>query len=225
MDHLVVNERGDITDINEKKSLFEKVYSVFFSYLFHPLFLIAWVTIYLLYRNDKIFLGLKSAERMIVFLRIFGTSIFIPLVTVFLLKALGFIQTIQLKTQRERIIPYVACITFFFWSFYVSKQLNDPPEFTAFLLSLFISSIAALLINNYFKVSMHAIGAGGLTAFFILLLFADKLNDMISFVAAIVIAGIICSSRLISGNHSPFEIYFGFIAGFILQLIAWAIIV
>jgi hypothetical protein len=141
-----------------------------------------------------------------------------------LLKALGFIQSIQLPTQKDRIIPYVACITFFFWSYYVSKQLGDPVELRAFLLSAFITSSASLIINNYMKVSMHALGVGGMLAFFVLLLFANKLDDVSSLLAAVLITGITCSSRLIVSDHKSVEIYTGLITGILIQLVAWMIV-
>ncbi|HEX4956717.1 MAG TPA: phosphatase PAP2 family protein [Lacibacter sp.] len=198
-----------------------KVFGIFFSYLFHPLLLIVWVSLYLLYVNDTIFLGLDSFDRLKVFLRIISTSVLLPLITVLLLKALGFIQSIQLHTQKERIIPYVACITFFFWSYYVARQLHDPAPLKAFLLTLFVSASAALIINNYFKVSMHAIGAGSLLAFFILLLFNGKVESGVPITLAVFIAGITCTSRFIAGKHHPFDIGFGFVLGCITQLICW----
>ena len=143
------------------------------------------------------------------------------MITVLLLKGLGFIQSIQLHTQRERIIPYVACITFFFWSYYVARQLNDPLPLKAFLLTLFVSASAALIMNNYFKVSMHAMGAGSVFAFFILLLFNGQIDNGLPITLAVFVAGITCTSRLIAGRHHPFDIGFGFVIGFLLQLICW----
>jgi phosphate starvation-inducible membrane PsiE len=148
----------------------------------------------------------------------------LPIVTVLLLKGLGFIDSIQLHTQKDRIIPYVACITFFFWSFYVSKKLGDPSELTAFLLSAFIASSASLIINNYMKVSMHAMGVGGLTAFFSLLLFANRLDDVFSLLLVFFIAGITTTSRFIVSDHKPAEITVGFVTGVLIQVIAWFII-
>ena len=147
-----------------------------------------------------------------------------PIVTVLLLKGLGFIDSIQLRTQKDRIIPYVACITFFFWSFYVSKKLGDPSELTAFLLSVFIASSASLLINNYMKVSMHAIGVGGLVAFFSLLLFANRLDDVFSLLLVFLIAGITTTSRFIVSDHNPAEITVGFITGVLIQAVTWFIL-
>ncbi len=198
-----------------------KAGGIFFSYLFHPLMLIVWVSLYLLYINDTIFLGLDDYDKTKVLLRILSTSVFLPIVTVLLLKGLGFIQSIQLHTQKERIIPYVACITFFFWSYYVARQLGDPAPLKAFLLTLFVSASAALIMNNYFKVSMHAMAAGSVLVFFVLLLFNGAIDSGLPLSAALFVAGITCTARFIAGKHHAFDIGFGFIAGIILQVICW----
>jgi hypothetical protein len=224
MNQLLVSEEGDLLVKDEKHSAFLNVVATVLSYIFHPLFVIAWVVLYLLYRNNLVFIGVADDQKIIVFLRVFSTSIFLPLITVLLLKGLGFIQSIQLRTQKDRIIPYVACITFFFWTFYVSKTLGDPVELRAFLLCAFIAASASLIINNYMKVSMHAMSAGGLLAFFILLLFANKMDEVVSLLLAVLITGVICTSRFIASDHKPGEIYIGFIVGVLLQLISWFIV-
>ncbi|MBX9784416.1 MAG: hypothetical protein K2X48_14090 [Chitinophagaceae bacterium] len=222
MSELEITEEGELLE-NYTLHPFIKALGVFFSWLFHPLLLIVWVSWYLLYVNDLIFLGMDSFDRLKVFLRILSTSVFLPLITVLLLKGLGFIKSIQLRTQKERIIPYVACITFFFWSYYVSKQLDDPGELRAFLLTLFITASAALIINNYMKISMHALGAGSLFCFFMLLLFHGRIEESLPLLAVVFVSGIICSSRLIASDHYPFEVGFGFVMGFLIQLVCWFI--
>lgn len=224
MEQLVVTEEGSLNTKNEQTHPILKGLAVFFSYLFHPLFIIGWVVLYLLYRNNSVFVGMADEMRLVVFLRVFSTSIFLPLVTVLLLKGVGFIQSIQLHTQKDRIIPYVACITFFFWSYYVSKQLNDPLELRAFLLSAFIAASASLLINNYIKVSMHAIGVGGMLCFFMLLLFANQVDEVLPLLLATIITGVTCTSRLIASDHSTVEVTVGLIAGAFFQLVAWLIV-
>jgi hypothetical protein len=221
---MLVNEEG-VLNIDESKPSFAiGAGAHFFSYLFHPLLITAWVTLYFLYIHPTVFLGLGSFEKFKVFMRIFSTGIFLPMITVLLLKGLGFIDSIQLKTQKERIIPYVACITFFFWSYYVSKKLADPLEMRAFLLALFVISSAALIINNYMKVSMHAMGAGGMVTLFSLLLFHNNIDNALVLVGVLLIAGITCTSRLIVSDHKPFEIITGFITGVVIQFIAWQIL-
>lgn len=224
MEQLVVTEKGNLDVKDGTTNPVVKVFAVFFSYLFHPVFVIAWVVLFLLYRNNTVFVGMADDVRITVFLRIFSTSIFLPLVTVLLLKGLGFIQSIQLRTQKDRIVPYVACITFFFWSYYVSKQLNDPLPLRAFLLSAFIAASASLLINNYMKVSMHATGVGGMLTFFVLLLFNNQLDDVLPLLTATLVTGITCSSRLLVSDHKPAEITVGLVAGALIQFVTWMIV-
>ena len=138
-EHLVINEEGNLDTTPEKYPVALKIPALIFSYLFHPLFIIGWVILYLLYINNLVFLGVDPEDRIVYFLRVFGTSIFLPIVTVLLLKGLGFIQSIQLHTQKDRIIPYVACITFFF-----SPVNRSRPS------KLCLSDISLLLLLNPF---------------------------------------------------------------------------
>lgn len=223
MTELHINERGELKDALHLHPVFRGT-GVFFSWLFHPLIMIVWMSWYLIYVNDLIFLGLDDYDRLKVFLRVLSTSVFLPLITVLLLKGLGFIDSIQLKTQRERIIPLVGCITFFFWSYYVSKKLQDPAEMQSTLLALFISSSASLVMNSYFKVSLHAIGAGAMLCLAVLLLFSGRIENAWPITAALFIAGVTCSSRMIASDHTNFEIAFGFIAGMAIQAVCWWIV-
>ena len=96
MKQVLVTEEGDLLEKNEDRSPVLHALATVLSYIFHPLFVIAWVVLYLLYRNNMVFIGVAPEQKLIVFLRVFSTSIFLPLVTVLLLKGLGFIQSIQL---------------------------------------------------------------------------------------------------------------------------------
>jgi hypothetical protein len=221
---MLVNEDG-VLDASEKQSHWAvKAAAHFFSYLFHPLLITGWIAAYFLYVHPTVFLGLDSFDKFKVLMRVFSTGIFLPIITVLLLKGLGFIDSIQLKTQKERIIPYVACITFFFWSYYVSKKLGDPKELKAFLLALFIISSVALVINNFMKISMHAMGAGGMVTLFSLLLFNYNIDNALILAGVLLIAGITCTSRLVVSDHKSSEIIAGFVTGMVIQLITWQII-
>jgi len=223
MNELQINESGELKVKVQTHPVLHAA-GVFFSWLFHPLIMIVWISWYLVYVNDLVFLGLDDYDRLKVFLRVMSTSVFLPLITVLLLKGLGFIQSIQLRLQRERIIPLVACITFFFWSYYVSKKLQDPAELQSLLLTLFICSSATLIINNYFKISMHAIAAGGMLCLAILLLYTGRIDIAWPLVFALFAAGITCSSRFIASDHSSFEIVFGFCTGIVIQAVCWWIV-
>ena len=205
---------------SDKKSVTDILLTII-SWLLHPVFITIGVASYLLFLHPHVFLGLDASQKNLVLLRVIATSVFLPQMTVLLLKGLGFIDSIRLTTQKERIIPYVACITFFFWSYYVSKKLGDPFELRAFLLSLFLTASVALLLNNYFKISMHGLGLGGANALLVCMLFAGNMRDGFVLAVTFLLSGLTATARIKSGNHHPFEVYAGFITGFLIQLFAW----
>lgn len=139
----------------------------------------------------------------------------------FLMWRLKFIQSMFLRTQRERIIPYAAAMVFYFWAWYVSRSLQDSEElFTGFLFGSFLTVIAAWLANIYFKVSMHAMAIGGMIFFIMRVSFGDDGTSGLYPSLALLIGGIVCTSRMIVSDHKPVEIYSGLLLGVLCQVLA-----
>src|SRR5690348_12119562 len=89
------------------------------SYIFHPLFIPAYVMAFLLYAHPYAFIGYDDRMKMLRLASVIVSTLFLPAFAIFLLWRLEFIKSIFLRTQRERIIPYVIAITFYFWVWYV----------------------------------------------------------------------------------------------------------
>jgi len=184
------------------------------SYVFHPLFIPLYITAYIIYIHPYLFAAYDEKQKFLRLLSVFVITAFFPAITVFLLWRLQFAESIYLKTQKERIIPFVASIIYFFWAFWVAKNLEGTPTpMVFFFLGTFISTSAALMANNYFKISLHALAVGGAVAFMILLgmVTTEPMGSIISLTT--IIAGIVCTSRLIVSDHHPMEIYWGLIVG------------
>jgi hypothetical protein len=150
---------------------------------------------------------------------VFMLTAFFPAFTVFLLKQLKFVGSVMLDTQKDRIIPYVASMFFYFWVFYVSKNLTDSsPLFVKLLLGVFISSIISLMANIYFKISMHGMAMGVMLTFFVIVALQGNMDMGVYLTLAIIVAGLVCSARLLVSDHYPFEIYAGLVLGIISQV-------
>ena len=197
----------------------------FFSFIFHPLFIPVIGTWFLAFVQPGFFTGISRQEKLLIVIRVGYNTIFYPALTVLLLKALGFIKSIFLKTQKERIVPYIATNIFYFWMFLVFKnQPGVPPILTSFIFGAFLASSAALIANIYFKISMHALGVGALCGLVLIITFsgfsyAIFLTVMLTF----IITGLVSSSRMIVSNHKPFDIYSGIVISILCQLIAFTI--
>ncbi len=193
----------------------------FFSWLFHPLLVGLYMAIYLIYIDPEYFIGMNVLGKTQILLIYIINSIFFPLLSVFLCKALGFVQSVYLKTQKERIILYAISMIFFFWTFYVFKNKPGIPVIMGQMcLGIFIAVIIDFVANIFFKISMHATGAGGLMGLFTVLLFTSSGFVNIPLAVAIFITGLICTSRLIVSDHRMGDILFGLIAGFLSQWMA-----
>jgi hypothetical protein len=141
-----------------------------------------------------------------------------------LTKGLGFISSIYLRTQRDRIIPYVATGIFYFWIWYVFRTQAFPKEVVMFSLAVFLASSLGLIVNSYMKVSMHAISVGVVSALFVIMGFlsGDNIGAYISI--ALLLAGLVCTARMINNEHIPVEVYTGLFIGILAQLVAYLFI-
>jgi hypothetical protein len=220
---IAVDKEGSITQVDKEEGFsFHpalRYAATVISYLFHPLFIpvyVGWFLIYVL----EFFPDYTGMGKIKLMISMAVNYSLLPLVTLLLAKALGFVQSIYLKTQKDRIIPYVTSGIFYFWIWYVFRNQGFAPQVVMFALAIFLSSSAGLIANSFLKVSMHAISMGVLATYVLLLGFATYKNYGPYISAAFFIAGLVCTSRLILSNHSPKEIYVGLAIGILGQIIA-----
>jgi len=195
------------------------------SYIFHPVFVPLYVVGFLLYLHPSAFSGFGTVEKRQTLLIVALNLVFFPVFTVFLLRALRFIDSIKLKTQRDRIIPYIASGIFFFWGYTVFKQQPlYPLILTSFIFGLFLASSACLIANIYFKISMHTTGMGAWTGVFLIIMYRNEMLMTWPLAAVVLLTGLIFSSRLILASHTNKELYWGFAIGILAQIVAAGIV-
>ena len=195
--------------------------AVLLSYVFHPVFIPLFVTFFLLYIHPSAFTGFSESNKQRTLVIVALNLVFFPLLSVGLLKAVGFIDSLLLKTRKDRIIPYIACGIFFFWTYTVFKQQTAYPLLlVSYVLGLFLSSSAALLANIYYKVSMHAIALGGCLGLFYKIMVDASMLMTLPIAVALLVTGLVSTSRLILKSHKPFEIYSGIMIGFLTQMMS-----
>lgn len=191
------------------------------SFVFHPLFIPVYLSWFLIYINP-LFPAIHSGDKWILLLRFVVMYTVFPLVTVFLAKGLGFVQSVYLKTQKDRIIPYVVCGIYYFWMWYVLKnQPEFPGYFVMLSLAIFLASSLGLIVNSFIKISMHTIAIGVMITFMLLLAFSTDVNYGFYIAIAFLLAGLVSTARLINSDHNPLEVYAGLVAGILAQLVAY----
>ena len=207
-----------------KHSPVVNVFAKIISIVFHPLFIPLYVAYYLVFVNESYFNGFDDKARLWVLIRISLNMVFFPAVTVLLLKGVGFVDSIFLRNQRDRIIPYIAAGIFYFWMYLVFRNQPEIPQIlTAFTFGAFLASSVALIANIYFKISMHAIGCGGMIGLMIVVLNTNPSSPFtLPLIAFFFITGLVCTARLIVSDHKQGDIYVGLLCGFFCQFISAA---
>ena len=198
-----------------------RIPAMLLSYLFHPIFIPIYCIAFLVMVHPTYFSGFSMQQKKFTIVIASLNLVFFPLMAILLLKAVGFIQSIFLHTQKDRIIPYMAYGIFSFWAYTVFKgQPIYPPIVASFILGIFLAGSGGLIANIYFKISMHALGAGGFTGLFLIISFGNSMAMIWPLALAICISGMVCTARMLLNSHTEKEIYTGFFLGVLAQLVA-----
>ena len=206
----------------QKTSPVLKALAMFFSYVFHPILIPMYAMWFIVFVHPSYSSGFSAGQKAQVLFITALNLVFFPLLSVLLLKAVGFIDSIFLKTRRDRIIPYMACGIFFFWGYTIFSKQPDvyPVIISSFILGVFLASSGGLIANIYFKISMHAIGMGGLCGLFIIIANSNTMLMSWPLSLVILLSGIVCTARLLVSDHTQKDIYAGFFIGLLAQFAA-----
>lgn len=192
------------------------------SYVFHPIFIPTYVFLFLMWQFPYEFAGITEWQLKMRFFGVFWLTAFFPAFAVFLLWRLGFSNSIFLRTQKERIVPYVISMFFYWWMYYLSRNFQDQPiVLKFFFMGIFLATVFGLILNNYFKISLHGMGVGGGSTAIILIAFhyGVAMGGMISL--AILLTGLVCTARFLVSDHTNKEIYSGLLVGIGCQVFAY----
>ena len=211
----------------------------FISIIMHPMFMITYVLLILFKFNPYLF-GLAADRGQELFLiTVVILSVFFPLLAILMMRGLNMIESIEMKDKQERVGPLIVTGIFYLWLFMNIKDNTSVSEvFSFFVLGSTIALFISFFINNFTKISLHAVGMGGLLmgVFLIRQFFTyghaqialgglGMFNIHINLVLGLVIllCGLVASSRLLLDAHKSTDVSGGFLVGVISQIIAFKV--
>ena len=181
-----------------------KIFSNFISYLLHPLFIPIGGTIaYFLITPKYTPLEIQSAS----ILPIFILTVIIPIVTFYILKNVGLVNSIFLETATERKYPLYIHASILLLILYKVIPTN------------YVTVACLLLLLFNFKTSLHAVGVSGLLMYLINLSIHFEINLIIAISIFILLTGAILTARLYLKAHTRIELIIGVFIGLLSQLL------
>ncbi len=196
------------------------------SYIFHPIFLPLYLYIVYFTHFPHDFDSIPHDELIKgrIWSLIFNTILY-PLFSMFLLWKLNFVKSLEMNERRERIIPLVILMFFYWWMF---KLYRDFPEHNlflkAFFFGCFIQTSVALVLINFINISLHGLGIAGFICGFIVLLTQHHFWNWMMIVVSLLIIFLVVWSRLHLKKHSKKEIILALILGSFVQLSAFMLL-
>lgn len=147
-------------------------------------------------------------------------TILLPILLYFLLKTLHKVNSVQLQSTRERILPLgLNCIIIFIVVQRVFPQ-NELIELSCFFIGILLSTLACLMLSILkFKASIHMIASAGVLMFFIAISIHYNININGSIAVFCILIGAIATSRLHLKAHTNIELIMGFLIGLVPQII------
>lgn len=181
------------------------------STLFHPIVMpTIGIMLYFLVTTKQI----EPYQKLLAILIIFGTTYFIPLVLLFLLKSLKKIDSYKLKKRKERKLPLAIMVVLFYALGNLFKRILILEEISLLFHATSLGLIITYFLLNFsIKSSIHLLSIGISCGFFMMVALKSDESYMLIIIINFLIAGLLGSARLHLKAHSPKEVYVGFLIG------------
>ncbi|MFW5974789.1 MAG: hypothetical protein ACOCQ6_01135 [Bacteroidota bacterium] len=186
------------------------------SYIFHPVLMSFYAIAYLLSIDVFFINGMPLYGKTMLLLLALLTTVVLPLFLMLIYKRLGWISDFHLHDSKERKLPLLTMGFSLLAMGIMLQQLQIPAVFNLFYLAAAILTVILMVINNFWKVSLHTSAIGGTTGAFFALALQTGVDFLYPLMVLVLLGGIVAYARLKLKSHNEAQVYSGFIVGFIM---------
>ncbi len=189
------------------------------SIILHPLLMPTYGFALIFFTKNYISTFTPLNIRVVIIGVTFLFTFLLPAINAFMLLRMGRINSLEMETPAERVIPYGTTAVYYFALFYLFYNRQLPSVFKILILGAAISILLTFIINRKWKISAHTIGIGGIAGATLGMMYRLQLDMNIFFMIIILLAGIVSYARLKLNAHTPSQVYTGFLLGFVVELV------
>lgn len=201
----------------------------------HPLLMLLYGLLILMVMNPYLFPHSGTKDMGLLLIVVTSLGVVIPGIAILLMLGIGLIESIHMPKRTDRIGPLIVTSIAYLW-LYLNIRTHSaiPIPYAVFVLGSLISLFLAFFINNFSKISLHAVGLGGFLLFYLKSLVTDgteylnislasyhlSMHSILFLSFILCFTGIALSSRIYLKAHTNQDIVGGFLVGIIGQLAA-----
>lgn len=144
----------------------------------------------------------------------------VPMLSIAFMRGLGLIKNLGLHSQRSRLLPLLVGVISYLLCALTLSDVVVAGLVRKFVVAAACCEALALVVTPFWKISLHLICMGGVTAMLMLLSVAGAGQHFWALVATILLSGALASARLHLGAHNPWQVAAGYFGGLTVAIIA-----
>lgn len=191
------------------------------SIVFHPL-LMPLYGMAIIFLSPTLYGYLPFSVKRLLILIVLINNVILPLSLLPFFKFRNIITTWTIEDRKERFIPLMLTTLLYAATSYIIFNFPIPAFLKSFIFATFFTSLAVTIINFRWKLSIHSVSVGALTAM-VLLLSVKMRTPLIEYLIPLILAtGLVLTARLTLNLHNPSQVWMGYLTGFlVLGLYLW----
>jgi len=182
--------------------------------IFHPLLMPVY-GMAIIFSAPTLFGYLPFTVKKLLFLIMLVNNVLLPLSLLPFFFHRNIISSWSISERKERYIPLIITTILYCATSYIIFRFPIPVFLKSFIFATAFLSLIVTVINFWWKISLHSVGAGALIALVLILSLKMFTPLMWYLISAILAGGLVLSSRLKLNFHNPQQVWIGIFTGFL----------
>ena len=191
---------------------FATIYSALFSPFYVPFWAFVWLFVFSYLSMSPI------GYKLFVLGIVAAFTILIPRLTIEIFRWINNWSHWQLSHREHRHMPYIITVASYVACIMLFMHLNTATFMRGMILATLAAGLVCGTINIWWKVSTHMAGMGGLLGTIIAFSYLFYFNPIFPMSIALLMAGVMGTSRMMLRQHSLSQVLVGFAIGLIAAL-------
>jgi len=152
--------------------------------------------------------------KKLLLLIILVNNILLPVSLMVVFMQRNIISSWSISERKERNIPLIVITVLYGTTSFIVFNFPIPLFLKSFIFGTAFLSLIVTLVNFWWKISIHSVGAGALIGLVMALSLKMLTPLKWHLILTLIIAGLVLSSRLKLNHHSPLQVWAGLFMGF-----------
>lgn len=166
---------------------------------------------------------LPWAYKLSLILLVYLFTVALPSIGIYVYRLGRRLTLHDLEVRQYRIVPYMLHLISYGMLYHYLYSIHAPTFVRAIIVISLMVQASCLVITLFWKISMHSAGAGAIIGALVVYAWLFRFNPVWWLCAAILVSGLVNSSRMFLRQHTLWQVLGGTLVGFLCALVGFFI--